>query len=138
MTVATAPARMTKQKPAITRDRWHHYTYAGQTYPGVTSILRVLDKSDALMAWASRKVRTRDLLRNWAIVYVGNFVGAVSVAVMVVLAGWWSLDDGAAGETAVAVATQKTALAFGTVFWRGVLANALVCLAVWIATGGAR
>ena len=55
MTVATAPAaRAPKPKPAITRDRYHRYTYEGQTYPGVTSVLRVLDKSDALMAWASR------------------------------------------------------------------------------------
>ena len=48
-----APTR-TKVTPAITRDRWHRYTYEGITYPGVTSVLRVLDKSDALMAWASR------------------------------------------------------------------------------------
>ena len=53
---AVAPVAPTtaKPKPAITRDRYHRYTYQGQTYPGVTSILRVLDKSDALMAWASR------------------------------------------------------------------------------------
>ena len=56
MTVATPlqVARTLKPKAAITRDRYHRYTYEGTTYPGVTSILRVLDKSDALMAWASR------------------------------------------------------------------------------------
>jgi hypothetical protein len=43
-----------KPKPAITRDPYHRYTYEGQTYPGVTSVLRVPDKSDALRAWASR------------------------------------------------------------------------------------
>ncbi len=89
-----------------------------------------------VMATASKQVTLGQLLRNWAIVYIGNFVGAVSVAIMVVWAGWWNLDGGKVGETAVAVAASKTSLAFAAVFWRGVLANALVCLAVWIATGG--
>lgn len=40
---------------AITRSADHRYTYAGHTYPGVTSILKVVDKSDALMAWAARQ-----------------------------------------------------------------------------------
>lgn len=39
----------------ITRSASHMYTYNGQTYPGVTSILKVIDKSDALMAWAARQ-----------------------------------------------------------------------------------
>jgi len=43
-------------KPAaIQRSASHQYTYKGQTYPGVTSVLKVLDKSDALMAWAARQ-----------------------------------------------------------------------------------
>ena len=89
-----------------------------------------------VMATASGQVRVADLLRNWAIVYVGNMVGAVSVAVMISLAQWWTLDDAAVGATALTVAVGKASLPFATVFWRGVLANALVCLAVWIATGG--
>ncbi len=89
-----------------------------------------------VMAVASGQASIGQLLRNWVIVYIGNFVGAVSVAVMVVFAEWWSLDDGAVGTTALAAATSKAALSFSTAFWRGVLANALVCLAVWIATGG--
>jgi hypothetical protein len=40
---------------AITRSADHRYTYAGQTYPGVTTILKVIDKSDALMNWAARQ-----------------------------------------------------------------------------------
>ena len=39
----------------ITRSADHHYTYGGVTYPGVTGILKVIDKSDALMAWAARQ-----------------------------------------------------------------------------------
>jgi formate transporter len=76
------------------------------------------------------------LLRNWAIVYVGNAVGAVSVVVMVTAAEWWRLGDATVGVTALTTAAAKTDLSFTSVFARGVLANALVCLAVWLATGG--
>jgi formate transporter len=89
-----------------------------------------------VMAVASRRVTIAQLLRNWAIVYVGNLVGALSVAVMVVAGDWWRLDDGGIGSSAVGIAAQKAALPFGTAFVRGILANALVCLAVWLATGG--
>lgn len=40
---------------AITRSADHHYTFGGVSYPGVTGILKVLDKSDALMGWAARQ-----------------------------------------------------------------------------------
>jgi formate/nitrite transporter len=89
-----------------------------------------------VMAVASRQVTAARLVRTWAIVYVGNFVGALSIVAMVMLAGWWTLDDKAVGSSALSIAAAKTALPFGTVFFRGILANALVCLAVWIATGG--
>jgi len=39
---------------AITRSEDHHYTYQGVTYPGVTGILKVLDKSAAMMSWAAK------------------------------------------------------------------------------------
>jgi formate/nitrite transporter len=89
-----------------------------------------------VMSWVSRDITLGRLLRNWAIVYAGNLVGAVSVAVMVVLAEWWAQDDAALGGTALTIAAGKTGLSFGAVFFRGILANALVCLAVWLATGG--
>jgi formate transporter len=89
-----------------------------------------------VMAVASRKVTMGQLVRNWGLVYVGNFVGAMSVVLMIVASDWWRLDDGALGVSAVGIAAQKAALPFGTAFVRGILANALVCLAVWLATGG--
>jgi formate/nitrite transporter len=76
------------------------------------------------------------LLRNWAIVYVGNALGALSVVVIVTVAEWWRLGDGAVGVTALSTAAAKTDLSFTAIFGRGILANALVCLAVWLATGG--
>jgi formate transporter len=89
-----------------------------------------------VMAVASRRVTVTRLLRTWVIVYVGNFIGALSIVAMVMLAGWWTLDDKAVGSSALSIAAAKTSLPFGTIFFRGILANALVCLAVWLATGG--
>ena len=76
------------------------------------------------------------LLRNWAIVYVGNAIGALSLVVMATAAEWWRLGDAAVGATALSTAAAKTQLSFTAVLARGVLANALVCLAIWLATGG--
>jgi hypothetical protein len=46
---------MARPKPAIARDRFHRYTYEGVTYPGVTSIIKVVDKSKPLMKWAAKQ-----------------------------------------------------------------------------------
>lgn len=85
-----------------------------------------------VIAWADRKITSLQLLRNWGLVFVANFVGAAATAVIVDLSGIMGSHDGALGETAVRVAAAKTALPFGAAFLRGLLCNALVCLAVWL------
>jgi formate transporter len=89
-----------------------------------------------VMAWASRKVSTGLLLRNWGIVYAGNFVGAVATAALVYLSGHYRFGDGAIGKTALATAQAKVGLGFGEAVALGVLCNALVCLAVWLTYSG--
>jgi formate transporter len=88
------------------------------------------------MSWVSGSTSIWRLLRNWAIVYVGNLVGALSIVVMLSYADWWRQADGALGGTALSIAVAKASLPFGVVVFRGVLANALVCLAVWLASAG--
>lgn len=85
-----------------------------------------------VMAWANRKVSTFSLLRNWAIVYVGNFAGAVATAVLVFLSGHWKFMDGAIGRNMLGIAQHKCSLGFIEALFLGVLCNALVCLAVWL------
>ncbi len=85
-----------------------------------------------VMAWADRKVTTAELLRNWAVVYVANFAGALVGVALFYLAGLLDMNDGAVGETAAAIAQAKLGLDFPTAFFRGVLCNTLVCLAVWL------
>lgn len=84
------------------------------------------------MAWASGEVTTGRLLRSWALVYTGNLVGSLGSAVFVWLSGTLHLADGAIAATAVSIASAKVALPFGEAFVRGILCNALVCLAVWM------
>ena len=86
-----------------------------------------------VMSWVSGRISLAQLLRNWAIVYEGNLAGALSVAAMVYLAGWWQQSESAVGATALAIANQKVNLTFTVALVRGILANALVCLAVWLA-----
>ena len=90
-----------------------------------------------VMAWASGKVTGRALLRNWAIVYAGNFVGAFGTAVLMVLSRQYTFGGGAVGETALKIAAGKVQLGFVQALALGILCNTLVCLAVWL-TYGAR
>jgi formate transporter len=87
------------------------------------------------MAWASGAVSTRDLLRNWAIVYVGNLLGALSTAVLVYSSAQYTFGGGIVGLTMLEIARVKTTLPFGQALSLGILCNALVCLAVWLSLG---
>ncbi len=84
------------------------------------------------MAWASHKVRTKCLLRNWGIVYVGNLVGSVGTAILTIIARQYTFGGGAVGRTALAIANGKVHLGFWQAIALGILCNALVCLAVWL------
>ncbi|MEJ2215598.1 MAG: formate/nitrite transporter family protein [Gemmatimonadota bacterium] len=88
------------------------------------------------MAWASRAVSSRQLMRNWAIVYLGNFVGAIATALLVYWTGAWKLADSAVGQNALQIAAVKCQLGWFEALARGVACNALVCLAVWLSHAG--
>ncbi len=85
------------------------------------------------MAWASKLVTFREVLRGWAIVYVGNLVGALATVVLVVLGRVHEFGGGAVGETVGRIASHKLSLDTVQAFALGVLCNALVCLAIWMA-----
>jgi len=85
-----------------------------------------------VMAWASRKVSTAALLRNWVIVYLGNFVGSFGTAILVFLSKQYTFGDGAVGGTALGIAKAKLGLAPIQAVALGILCNILVCLAVWL------
>ncbi len=88
-----------------------------------------------VIAWASRKVSTAALLRNWVIVYLGNFVGSVVTAAIVFLGLQYTFGGNAVGTTALNIAISKTGLTFLQAVALGIMCNALVCLAVWMSFG---
>lgn len=85
-----------------------------------------------VMAWANHKITTRALLRNWIIVYAGNFVGAFGTAILNFLTGQYWMAKGGVGVTALNIALNKVQLDFFQALMLGILCNALVCLAVWM------
>lgn len=88
------------------------------------------------MAWASRLISAREVMRNWCLVYLGNVVGCLGTVLLVLGAQTANLSDGAVGNSALQIAQAKTELSWLEAFARGVLSNTLVCLAVWLAMGG--
>jgi formate transporter len=89
-----------------------------------------------VMAWADRKITATELLRNWCVVYVANAVGSVGLALLVYLSHHGAMNGGAVATAYVKIAAAKTALPFVEAFFKGVLCNVLVCLAVWLAMAG--
>jgi formate/nitrite transporter len=89
-----------------------------------------------VMARAHGLISTGDVLRNWAVVFAGNLIGCVGLAVLVCLAHHPDMNGGAIGREYLKVATTKAGLPLQDAFFRGVLCNALVCLAVWMSMAG--
>lgn len=85
-----------------------------------------------IMAFASRRISWQELLRNWIIVYCGNFCGAIGIALLVVATRQHTMASGAVGNTMLALAEQKCQLDFLQAVASGIVCNLLVCLAVWI------
>ena len=85
-----------------------------------------------VMAWAAGRVTLVGLLRNWAIVFAGNFAGALATAGIMLAAAQYTFGGGAVGAAALATARAKVELGILQAVALGVMANALVCLAVWL------
>ena len=86
-----------------------------------------------IMAWADRKVTTSKLLRNWGVVWVGNFVGAVLTALLVFVSKQYTFGAGSVGhDRAEHAPIRSRAWNFVQAIALGILCNALVCIAVWL------
>jgi len=85
-----------------------------------------------VMAFASRKVTLGALVRNWALVYFGNFVGSIATAFIMFLSKQYTFGSGAVGITALGIGNSKCSLGFIQAVALGIMCNALVCMAVWL------
>ena len=85
-----------------------------------------------VMAWASGKVSSTSLMRNWIIVYIGNFIGSIATVILVFASQQYLFGNGSVGQTALGIANSKMHLGFTQAIALGVLCNILVCLTVWL------
>jgi formate transporter len=85
-----------------------------------------------VMAFISRKVTIRQLLRNWAVVYIGNFVGSIATVVIIILCSRYRFGHGLIWLNALNIAQSKCIRPFVDMVALGILCNALVCIAVWL------
>jgi len=89
------------------------------------------------MAALSHRIAWKRVVRNWAWVYAANFAGSLLLAAVLFGTRQYAMNDGLVGASALKIAVSKVNMPFWTAFFRGVLCNWLVCLAIWMATRAA-
>lgn len=89
-----------------------------------------------LTARASGRITWRELLRNWCVVYIANFLGAMTIVALIYFAGTWHNARGGWGKVVLDVSTAKLHHGLLEAFALGILCNLTVCLAVWAAYSG--
>ncbi len=76
-----------------------------------------------------------ETIRDWSVVWIANLIGSLVIAALFVASGAAQAIDGAVAQAALKTADTKLGKEWAEVLASGVLANMLVCLAVWMATG---
>ncbi len=84
-----------------------------------------------VVALFNKKITVKELLKNWGLVYLGNFIGTTIVAALVVFS---DVAD-PISEIVVTTASAKVSLGFMPALLKGLLCNFLVCIAVWMSFG---
>ncbi|MBL7061026.1 MAG: formate/nitrite transporter family protein [Actinobacteria bacterium] len=85
-----------------------------------------------MMGFGSGVVTYKQLLKNWCVSYLGNFIGSMFIVGLMYFSNQWMMKDYLLGAKAVLIAADKVNLNFTEAFVRGILCNLLVCLAVWL------
>ena len=91
--------------------------------------LMVCAASEQKISWAA-------VLKNWVVVYVGNLIGSLLLVAIMLGANYAGMNSGAVGNAMINVANSKIALGPDVIFFRGIMCNWLVCLAVWMGFAG--
>jgi formate/nitrite transporter len=85
-----------------------------------------------MMGIASGVVTYKQMFKNWSLSYAGNFIGSISVVFLMYFTNLWQMKQNLLGASSVIIAASKVNLTFVEGLTRGILCNALVCLAVWL------
>lgn len=89
-----------------------------------------------VMAWATRRVSTGEMLKNWTIVWVGNLIGALGLVVLLWMCHFPDLNGGNVGVGVLKLAISKLSPDAVTIFFKGIMCNILVCFGVWLSYAG--
>lgn len=89
-----------------------------------------------LVARASGRINTVQMLRNWCVVYGGNFVGSILIALLIWFAGQTMAANGQWGLTILKTAQHKLHHTWTEAFCLGILCNIMVCIAIWMSYAG--
>ncbi len=85
-----------------------------------------------VIGFVDRMISSRRLLKSWLIVYIGNFIGSLILVLFMFYSRQWGINSSMVGAKALLIAVGKVNLTFSVAFFRGILCNILVCLAVWL------
>ena len=84
------------------------------------------------VATLAGRVKWSKYMWNLTLVWFGNLVGSVFIALLIYLSGQLDYSEGLLGAYTIKAASIKTSLSFTQAFSSGILCNLLVCLAVWM------
>lgn len=84
----------------------------------------------------THKVTWLKMFRNWILVYIGNFIGAILFVMIIWLSGQYMVANGQWGLNVLQTADHKLHHTFVEAVFLGFLANLMVCLAAWLSYAG--
>jgi len=132
----------------VTHDMAGHFgfgfsAFIGGSVFGIALVLVLVAGSDLFtgsnlhsVGWLNGNFSTKQVLNNWSLVYIGNFIGSLFLVWMIYTSDVWGGHGSQIGAQAVAIAYKKTHLTFWEAFTRGMGCNWFVCLAVFIVAAG--
>lgn len=81
------------------------------------------------VGWLDKKINTNSMFKLWFYCYLGNLIGSIFTAWMIFKSGLISVAP--TSNFILSASAAKMSAPAGELFFRGVLCNILVCLAVW-------
>ncbi|MDO8745335.1 MAG: formate/nitrite family transporter, partial [Candidatus Brocadiaceae bacterium] len=89
-----------------------------------------------IMGYISKRITTYEMLNNWIVSFIGNLIGSLTMVYWMSQTHQWEFFHNMVGAKALLIANTKVNLSFSAALARGVLCNAMVCLAIWLCFSG--
>ncbi|MDC9613006.1 formate transporter FocA [Xenorhabdus khoisanae] len=94
-----------------------------------STVLTIISKATGRITWSQ-------MFKNWINVYIGNLIGALFFVALIWFSGQYTVANGAWGLNVLQTADHKMHHTFIEAVCLGILANLMVCLAIWISYAG--